>query len=617
MNFRRIFEERAYDLHGHVLSLSDTRLFCDLPNGFTVCEEHRDTILRRAEGLLDKSYPPLIATDYIMFKRDGNRSIYEGKYFMRRDDILTLVLAEHVENKGRFTDAIVNLLWAIEEETTWVVPAHNPQKDGTPMSLPYAYAGEVDYIDLFSAATAADLSFVYALMKDKLDAVSPLLCERLLVELERRIVRPFLDDDALARTMWWSGLKGNKVNNWNPWIISNVLTVCALTVKDDARREAIVKQAMRLLNSFTAVYHDDGGCDEGPGYWGAAGAALFDACCLLYDLTGGFVNVFDDPLLRRMGEYKVNVFIADNRFLNFADASARISPAAELVYDWGMRVQSDRMISYGRHFLDGKLPGVSMSSSFPYRSFRQVCLRPDGPVSFEAPTKIYLDGLQIAVTREGNDPMKGMFLAFKGGHNAESHNHCDVGTVTVFSDGRPLFIDAGSGAYTARTFGPDRYTIWSMRSDYHNVISVNNCVQFPGENARADHPVYDETSGALSLDLTQAYPKEANLRTYIRTASLTDGTVTLTDEVSLNGEGTVAFHFLVTEAPGEVTPSSFSLGGRTVRHDPSLTLSVEPCDHTQAETANLASAWDTDTLYRLTLTSDPFTSHVFRLTVSK
>ena len=617
MNFRRIFEERAYDLHGHVLSLSDTRLFCDLPNVFTVCEEHRDTILRRAEGLLDKSYPPLIATDYIMFKRDGNRSIYEGKYFMRRDDILTLVLAEHVENKGRFTDAIVNLLWAIEEETTWVVPAHNPQKDGTPMSLPYAYAGEVDYIDLFSAATAADLSFVYALMKDKLDAVSPLLCERLLVELERRIVRPFLDDDALARTMWWSGLKGNKVNNWNPWIISNVLTVCALTVKDDARREAIVKQAMRLLNSFTAVYHDDGGCDEGPGYWGAAGAALFDACCLLYDLTGGFVNVFDDPLLRRMGEYKVNVFIADNRFLNFADASARISPAAELVYDWGMRVQSDRMISYGRHFLDGKLPGVSMSSSFPYRSFRQVCLRPDGPVSFEAPTKIYLDGLQIAVTREGNDPMKGMFLAFKGGHNAESHNHCDVGTVTVFSDGRPLFIDAGSGAYTARTFGPDRYTIWSMRSDYHNVISVNKCVQFPGENARADHPVYDETSGALSLDLTQAYPKEANLRTYIRTASLTDGTVTLTDEVSLNGEGTVAFHFLVTEAPGEVTPSSFSLGGRIVRHDPSLTLSVEPCDHTQAETANLASAWDTDTLYRLTLTSDPFTSHVFRLTVSK
>lgn len=282
-----------------------------------------------------------------------------------------------------------------------------------------------------------------------------------------------------------------------------------------------------------------------------------------------------------------------------------------------MRVQSDRMISYGRHFLDGKLPDVSMSSSFPYRSFRQVCLRPDGPVSFEAPTKIYLDGLQIAVTREGNDPMKGMFLAFKGGHNAESHNHCDVGTVTVFSDGRPLFIDAGSGAYTARTFGPDRYTIWSMRSDYHNVISVNKCVQFPGENARADHPVYDETSGALSLDLTQAYPKEANLRTYIRTASLTDGTVTLTDEVSLNGEGTVAFHFLVTEAPGEVTPSSFSLGGRTVRHDPSLTLSVEPCDHTQAETANLASAWDTDTLYRLTLTSDPFTSHVFRLTVSK
>lgn len=79
---------------------------------------------------------------------------------------------------------------------------------------------------------------MYYLCGDILDEVTELLGERLLFELERRIVKPYLDPVALSKKMTqWTGVNGNSVNNWNPWIISNVLTVCAVTVTDNVTFE--------------------------------------------------------------------------------------------------------------------------------------------------------------------------------------------------------------------------------------------------------------------------------------------------------------------------------------------------------------------------------------------
>lgn len=615
MNFRRIFEERRYDVKGHVLPLALFRPFADRSTEHL--RQHKDALIRQADPMIGRTYEPLTASEYRMFKMSGNRSVYEGKYFKRRHDLLAMTLAEHLQGEGRYTDSVVDLLWAILEETTWVVPAHNPARDGVPMSLPYAFREEADYIDLFAATTAADLSFVYFFLKNTLDAVSPLLCERLLYELRRRIVKPFLNRD-LLKTMWWSGLEGRRVNNWNPWIISNILTVIALTDADTAEREAATALALELLNYFSAAYFDDGGCDEGPSYWSMAGAALYDACCLLYDLTDGYVNMFDDPLIRRMGEYKPTVYVHGERFLNFADSPARLSLTPALLLDWGYRCSSDIMISAGRFGLAGGVASVEPIHFHPYRYVRLLTLPAEGTQSYVPPLTSYLDGIGIAVTREFADTSRGLYLAFKGGHNKESHNHNDVGTFTVFSDGRPVFVDAGSGAYTKRTFGPHRYDIWSMRSDYHNLPTVNNCVQFTGENARACNYVYEKESGKLSMELTHAYPLEAGLSLYTREASLTDGCIRITDEVRFADRGTVDFHFLVTQQPSDPTDGTFTVSGCTVTYDPSLTYRVEPCDHTIPETAGIAAAWDTDCLYRVTLSSkESFRSHSFCLTVSK
>ena len=59
-----------------------------------------------------------------MFVKTGNRSVFENVYFQKRKVLSTLVSAELFEDKGRFIDQIVNGIWNICEESSWMLPAH-------------------------------------------------------------------------------------------------------------------------------------------------------------------------------------------------------------------------------------------------------------------------------------------------------------------------------------------------------------------------------------------------------------------------------------------------------------------------------------------------------------
>jgi hypothetical protein len=89
-------------------------------------------------------------------------------------------------------------------------------------------------IELFSAETAQLLSWTKYLLGPQLDRVSPLINQRIKLETERRMLKPARERDDFT----WMGLGGPKqehrLNNWCPWINSDLL-VTNLILEDNPK----------------------------------------------------------------------------------------------------------------------------------------------------------------------------------------------------------------------------------------------------------------------------------------------------------------------------------------------------------------------------------------------
>ena len=490
----------------------------------------QDLLLQAGQERLGYAYPALPATLFLDYMRTGRRTPFQNASDARRYALVDLVLAECVEGAGRFLDDIVNGIWTVCEETYWGVPAHiRVQKAGN--TLPDKYEPTVD---LFAAETGAMLAWTHYLLGEALDSVSPVVRPRMAREIADRI----LDVNRHRIDFPWQGNRGGRrVNNWNPWICSNWLT-CLLVVEDDPRRRAEdVHRLLQTLDRFVDPYPRDGGCDEGPNYWGRAGLSLYDNLELLYGATDGQIDLFAEELVREIGKFIYRAHIHEDYYLNFADASAVVVPEAALTLNYGVRIADPQMVEFGawllrrqdflhRGFNDGtgvKKPsslGRALASLFALRNLEDATGTP--PLRRD----VWLPETEVMCARDQAGSAQGFYVAIKGGHNEESHNHNDIGAFVVYADGKPLLVDIGVEEYTAKTFGPDRYDIWTMQSAFHNLLpTVNGRQQQPGAQYKAEDMQWqaDEVRAQATLDMAEAYGPEAGIETWKRTLVLTRG----------------------------------------------------------------------------------------------
>ncbi|SEN49655.1 heparinase II/III family protein [Paenibacillus sp. OV219] len=468
---------------------------------------------------LNHSWGALTATAYMEYSRTGNRNKYDDASWARRRALGSLVIAECIENQGRFMDDIVNGIWCICEETFWGIPGHGymmKRQDPLP-----DVSDQV--IELFSAETASLLAWTHYLLQTKLNEVSVMVCERIQLEVKNRILDPFLSRNDL----WWMGFNQERMlNNWTPWCNSNCLSVFLLLEDDPERREAAVIKAMRSLDHYIDRLHSDGGCEEGPKYWIYAGGTLFDCLELLYSASDGQISVFDEPKIAQIGRYIYKAYINDSYYVNFADSTPKVQIPAELAYRFGRRIGDDRLSQFGAlelkkrreeatHF---EFPAMFrvLPALFHYSEIEQYT--GESPYIRDA----WLDGIQLMVAREQPDSSTGLYLAAKGGHNDESHNHNDIGQFIVYCNGSPMIIDPGVLTYTSKSFFSERYTIWAMQSAYHNVPIINGIGQMNGREYRATDVNYhvDDRAASLSMNIATAYPESAQMNSWIRTIQL-------------------------------------------------------------------------------------------------
>ncbi len=564
--------------------------------------DSRKALVERGEKQLGGEWAVLPATLFLEFAREGNRSRYERAYNARRTRLRELVVAECAEDRGRFLDEISNGIWVICEETFWGVPAHlNLQRER--FGLPDVTE---PVVDLFAAETASQLAWTGYLLSERLDKVSAALRRRIHREIDRRILTPNFE----RVDFWWMGLdpKGRRhLNNWTPWVNSNWLTCVLIEETDGQRRAGAVHKIMRSLDRFLEGYHDDGGCDEGPSYWFRAGGSLFDCLELLHSATRGAVDLYRVPLIREIGRYIYRAHIAGDYVINFADASARMRMRGHLVFQYGQRIEDQKMQALGAWAearngtptADDSL-GRQLPALFNMAAIRAVETGP--PLVRD----VWLPGIEVMAARIEEGSERGLYLAAKGGHNSESHNHNDVGSFIVYAGGKPAIIDVGVETYTAKTFSSRRYEIWTMQSAYHNLPTVGGVMQPPGREFAATETAYrsDKKQAELSLNLEKAYPAEAGIASWRRTLVLDRAAneVRIQDRYRLaKAAPNISLTLMTPYQPAAGAAGEVVLGPVKVLYD-HRTLSYSS-EEIRIEDARLRSSWG-ERVYRVLLKAD-------------
>ncbi|MGV8093959.1 MAG: heparinase II/III-family protein [Mangrovibacterium sp.] len=483
--------------------------------------EFRDDMIKKGEEALSHEWKVVKATDYLEFGRSGSRQVMEEPFGENNTALTSLVLAELAEGEGRFIDQIINGVWYTCEMTSWALSAV--------VGLP---SYQVPVIDLTTGDLGSFLSWTYYFLKDEMDKVNPLVSERLLDNIRGRIFDPYM----VRSDFWWQGFHATPttmLNNWNPWCNFNVLTCFLLLENDPGKLAAAVYRTMTSVDRYINYVKNDGACEEGPSYWGHAAGKLYDYLQLLNTATAGKVSLFDFPLIRKMGEYIAVSYAGDGWVVNFADASARNSGDKGLIFRYGKAVHSFEMMEFAA-WLDKQ----DQSSHYDegrdiYRTLENLYFQKELAGTRPALPQIgsyWYPETQFCYLRN----QSGFLLAAKGGFNGESHNHNDVGSFILYLDQTPMIIDAGVGTYTRQTFSNERYTIWTMQSNYHNVPVINGVPQSPGTEYRAEKVLFDPDQARFSLDLAKAYPDEAAVETWERSYHLeSKGGLTIQDKFRL------------------------------------------------------------------------------------
>lgn len=526
----------------------------------------KQTLVSRAEKYLNYQYETLPMTLWLELSRIGNRANYQNAVFKRREVLSDLVLAECVEQKGRFLDDIINGIFLTCEESGWQIPAHNTYIRDT-VQLPFPIADR-PILDLFSTQTGMMLSYIRYLLKDELDAVSPEICRRIEVEVKRRVIDPYF-----STFYWFMGNGVEPTNNWTVWCTRNVLLASFMISEDPAVRIGVLRKAAVSVDCYIDEYPDDGCCTEGASYYHHSPLCLFECIDVMNKVShGAFLPMFAEEKIKKMASYIMKVNVGGEYYLNYADCDPKCGLSGVREYLFAKATAQEDMMTFaseqlnlkiamsGRTLMNGQAIHERLQEMFSY----EECVEYAKEASAEAEKK-------TGFVKQASFPVAGVdlvddgriYLSVKSGDNTGSHKHNDTGSCIVYVDNKPFLIDVGVENYTQKTFSEQRYELWTMQSQYHNLPTIAGCQQegklqhVPGLFAAEDTKVMiaDLPDGRQrfteSMELKNTFEAGTPIDSYVRSYEfVSGGDVEVTDRIVFNGEEKEWFlTFMTYETP--------------------------------------------------------------------
>jgi peptidoglycan/xylan/chitin deacetylase (PgdA/CDA1 family) len=497
----------------------------------------KEATLPLAERFLNEPIPEVSEAAYAQAIQTGSRDI-NAPIDRRRFRLATFILAEGVENKGRFLPAIEKELAAICSESSWIVASH------------VKFTGKND---LGSAMTAWSVATAVSMLGDRLSAATRKAVKD---AVNQRVVQPFLEQmrDKTATVDFWR----NSPFNWNA-VVHGGITGAALAMTDSVQERAeVIAAAEKETQFYINGFPKDGYSTEGMGYWKYGFGHYIMLSEAVLAATHGKLNLYDKGNARTVAQFPRRFEVAPEVYPAYSDSTFKDDPSRWLYYildsRYGLGDNAPRSLS-----LDGTF------STFLYAHSINLAFEPKVVAAAKNAGIVqghrirdWFDTSQIYVGRLPAG-QQGLAMSFKGANNGTSHGHNDLGSFVVVSGKIPLLVDPGSTVYNAATFGAERYKNQVINSYGHSVPRVAGQLQGQGEKffATVTNTKFSDTTDSVTLDLTKGYEVPA-LKSLLRTfeySRANKGSVTMTDRVEYSspqtfGTALVTFGEAKEEKPG-------------------------------------------------------------------
>ncbi|MBQ9151454.1 MAG: heparinase II/III family protein [Clostridia bacterium] len=509
----------------------------------------REELLTRWEAEGKGDIPALNYSAYRRFVYDGDRDTYEKPYFKRRRAMnVAAVLALIYPEREEYLVQLMDLIYAVCDEYTWCLPAHQTELG----------VNNNRHIDLFAAETGFCLSEIYTLLGDRLE---PLIADRIRVEVDRRIIRSYLE----TRFFW-----EKNGSNWAA-VCTGSVSCTFMLMRPDLMPE-LEERFCTAMNYFLGGFGPDGVCEEGFAYW-CYGFGFFTVWAdMIRTFTEGRVDWFKLDQVKAVAPFLSRMYLTEACTVSFSDAGRTGRYNIGVLHYLKHEYPDDVVIpdpAYSE-LMDGCGRWCTFLRTFTWMREEYLTSEDNakGEMIYYAPSVHWLVRRSSAYS-----------FAAKGGHNCEPHNHHDVGSFILAKDGRQILTDPGSGVYTRQYFSGPRYTYVSCGSHGHSVPYFGTDedrakrgffygYQKDGRQFGAKDVSF--TGNILTMDIAPAYGEPA-VHKVMRTFTLGEHGFTLRDEFDVEAG------LPITERL--VSLSSYTLEeGRAVTDGVTLTFDPALCD---------------------------------------
>ncbi len=471
-----------------------------------------ERVVKDAEKLLSTPIPDASESLYKDYYQTGNRSRYQAVNSARASRLSTLVIAECLTNDGKFLPAIEASIADHLAYPSWVLPAHDRNAE--------IYDGKAIYTDLASTAFSWELATTDYWLGERLQATTR---EKIRSEIERRTFAPYrkslMGGD---KYNWWI----NTENNWNAVCHAGVVGAALTLLESPKDRAFYVAAAAKKSEKFMDGFTPDGYCSEGMGYWNYGFGNFVDMAETVRRATRGKIDwIRDMPKVRSVALFGPRMEISSGIYGAFADCAISAKPDALLLSLLNERLHLG-LVGYDLRVAPS-LPRNPVSLGLFGFSAPDESNVADADVATTADEAAAetdaIGGIRecfsdagVCVLRPEADVKSGkmctqrtdqLAMIVKGGHNAEMHNHNDVGSYTITLGGKSPILDPGGEIYTARTFSGKRYESSALNSFGHGVPRIAGQLQKTGAAAKGvlQKNIFMGVEDLLYFDLTSAY----------------------------------------------------------------------------------------------------------------